>query len=144
MARATGLPHSDISGSKPAGGSPKLFAANCVLLRLLTPRHPPCALNILTSLIQSQGSTHNFFYLQTLSRSQIISFAFSLSLMHLSKMVGLGELESPTSRLSGVRSNRLSYKPPVSSLSTLYIKRISPFYLSLNAATTYSPISSPT
>ena len=26
-------------------------------------------------------------------------------------MVGLGGLEPPTSRLSGVRSNRLSYKP---------------------------------
>ena len=27
------------------------------------------------------------------------------------KMVGLGRLELPTSRLSGVRSNHLSYKP---------------------------------
>jgi hypothetical protein len=26
-------------------------------------------------------------------------------------MVGLGRLELPTSRLSGVRSNRLSYRP---------------------------------
>ena len=30
------------------------------------------------------------------------------------KMVGLGGLEPPTSRLSGVRSNRLSYRPTVS------------------------------
>ena len=29
----------------------------------------------------------------------------------LSLLVGLGGLEPPTSRLSGVRSNRLSYKP---------------------------------
>ena len=43
-----GLPHSDISGSKPAYGSPKLFAVNHVLLRLLAPRHPPYALIILT------------------------------------------------------------------------------------------------
>ena len=28
-------------------------------------------------------------------------------------LVGLGRLELPTSRLSGVRSNRLSYRPPV-------------------------------
>src|SRR4029077_19287204 len=38
------LPHSDIPGSKPAGGSPGLFAAIHVLHRLLVPRHPPCAL----------------------------------------------------------------------------------------------------
>ena len=30
----------------------------------------------------------------------------------LGRMVGLGRLELPTSRLSGVRSNRLSYRPP--------------------------------
>ena len=30
---------------------------------------------------------------------------------HLSVLVGLSGLEPPTSRLSGVRSNRLSYKP---------------------------------
>ena len=28
-----------------------------------------------------------------------------------SKLVGLGRLELPTSRLSGVRSNQLSYRP---------------------------------
>ena len=39
-------------------------------------------------------------------------------------LVGLSGLEPPTSRLSGVRSNRLSYKP-------------------LNLAASYSPISSP-
>ena len=43
-----GLPHSDISGSKPACGSPKLFAAYRVLHRLLAPRHPPYALSNLT------------------------------------------------------------------------------------------------
>src|SRR5438128_3981646 len=30
-------------------------------------------------------------------------------------LVGLGRVELPTSRLSGVRSNQLSYRPPVSS-----------------------------
>ena len=41
-----GLPHSDIHGSKPARGSPWLFAACHVLHRLLVPRHPPNALLI--------------------------------------------------------------------------------------------------
>ena len=43
-----GFPHSDIPGSKPACGSPRLFAAYHVLLRLLVPRHPPYALIRLT------------------------------------------------------------------------------------------------
>ncbi len=43
-----GLPHSDIFGSKPVCGSPKLFAAYHVLHRLLMPRHPPHALTSLT------------------------------------------------------------------------------------------------
>ena len=46
-----GLPHSEISGSRPTYGSPKLIAADHVLLRLLAPRHPPYALTILTFFI---------------------------------------------------------------------------------------------
>ena len=44
----SGLPHSDIFGSKPVCGSPKLFAAYHVLHRLLAPRHSPYALSSLT------------------------------------------------------------------------------------------------
>ena len=43
-----GFPHSDILGSKPVCDSPRLFAANRVLHRLLVPRHPPYALSSLT------------------------------------------------------------------------------------------------
>ena len=43
------FPHSEISGSKCICHSPKLFAAYHVFLRLLVPRHPPCALSCLTS-----------------------------------------------------------------------------------------------
>ena len=43
-----GLPHSDISGSKRACRSPKLFAACHVLHRLSVPRHPPSTLSNLT------------------------------------------------------------------------------------------------
>ena len=42
-----GFPHSDIPGSKPACGSPRLFAACHVLHRLLAPRHPLYALSSL-------------------------------------------------------------------------------------------------
>ena len=41
------MPHSEIPGSKPARGSPGLFAACHVLHRLLAPRHPPDALAFL-------------------------------------------------------------------------------------------------
>jgi hypothetical protein len=43
-----GFPHSDIPGSKPACGSPRLFAACHVLRRQFAPRHPPHALSSLT------------------------------------------------------------------------------------------------
>ena len=43
-----GFPHSDICGSMDICSSPQLFAAYHVFLRLLVPRHPPCALSCLT------------------------------------------------------------------------------------------------
>jgi hypothetical protein len=48
-----GFPHSEISGSRLVCNSPELFAACHVLHRLLTPRHPPCALS---SLSERQGA----------------------------------------------------------------------------------------
>jgi hypothetical protein len=47
---AAGFPHSGITGSKPACGSPMLFAAYHALPRLSVPRHPPCALVRLTGI----------------------------------------------------------------------------------------------
>jgi hypothetical protein len=43
----SGFPHSEIPGSKPACGSPRLIAACHVLHRLLAPRHSPYALSSL-------------------------------------------------------------------------------------------------
>ena len=48
-----GLPHSEIPGSMDICSSPRLFAACHVLLRLLMPRHSPCALSSLTCSSQS-------------------------------------------------------------------------------------------
>ena len=47
----TGFPHSDICGSQLYHNSPQLFAVIHVLLRPLTPRHPPYALSSLTTLL---------------------------------------------------------------------------------------------
>ena len=55
-----GFPHSDICGSKIICISPQLFAAYHVFLRLLVPRHPPCALFcLITAIICSR--THPVF-----------------------------------------------------------------------------------
>ena len=53
-----GFPHSDIHGSMDICSSPWLFAAYHVFLRLLVPRHPPCALCCLTC-IRSRPFTHS-------------------------------------------------------------------------------------
>ena len=58
---AAGLPHSEIPGSMDICSSPRLFAACHVLLRLLMPRHSPCALSSLTCSSQSPlGSVSAF------------------------------------------------------------------------------------
>ena len=119
-----GFPHSEICGSKAICASPQLIAACHVLHRLLMPRHSPCALVHLTVLLESYE-----FFLFTLFteklRFRIVQFsryisckAFALLLLLCDEtsLVGLGGLEPPTSRLSGVRSNLLSYRPKVSCL----------------------------
>src|SRR5205814_10436350 len=49
--RPMGLPHSEILGSQLVCSSPRLIAAYHVLRRLPVPRHPPCALTRLISLL---------------------------------------------------------------------------------------------
>src|SRR5205807_5706949 len=49
--RSVGLPHSEILGSQLVCSSPRLIAAYHVLRRLPVPRHPPCALTRLISLL---------------------------------------------------------------------------------------------
>jgi hypothetical protein len=52
-----GLPHSEIPGSMPVSGSPRLIAAIHVLHRLSTPRHPSHARTSLTITVSSLRST---------------------------------------------------------------------------------------
>ena len=47
-----GFPHSEILGLTVVCTYPRLIAACHVLHRLLAPRHPPCALNILICIIR--------------------------------------------------------------------------------------------
>ena len=67
--RPAGFPHSDICGSMDICSSPQLFAAYHVFLRLLVPRHPPCALIRLTfcsnvlAIIHQHGSLNEYLVL---------------------------------------------------------------------------------
>ena len=92
-------------------------------------------------------------------------FGFQGTIGKLPFAVGLRRLELPTSRLSGVRSNRLSYKPisiwifeiygdgEIRTLDPLLARQVlsqlsyAPDFILVffyNPAATYSPISSPT
>ena len=124
-----GFPHSEICGSMAICAYPQLIAACHVLHRLLMPRHSPCALVRLTffgSPFSGKLYESFFRYLFTLYYGKTQYF-FSLRVIWFSRynlekfpsLVGLGGLEPPTSRLSGVRSSLLSYKPLSRSWSLL-------------------------
>ena len=80
-----GFPHSDISGSMPACGSPKLFAAYHVLLRLLAPRHPPYALISFTLCFTFVYFFSSFllFFFTSFLRLESFSFFFAKLLFAL-------------------------------------------------------------
>ena len=78
------FPHSDIHGSMDICSSPWLFAAYHVLLRLLVPRHPPCALSSITNSIPSAG-TEGIFTCIALHVLAVLSVSLvsRLSAIHL-------------------------------------------------------------
>ena len=132
-----GFLHSEIRGSMDICSSPRLIAAYRVLLRLPVPRHSPCALLSLTmryitypssELVMRESlllhSTNIVVYpniLLFMGLHYFISFAvfvvqFSRCVLNgcllcYRRLVGTSGFEPPTSRLSGVRSNHLSYAP---------------------------------
>src|ERR1700759_5744964 len=53
---APGLPIRESAGHWPFSASPRLIAAVHVLHRLLVPRHPPCALTILTVILMDENA----------------------------------------------------------------------------------------
>src|SRR5690606_27604843 len=83
MSPSAGFPHSGILGSQLVCSSPRLIAAYHALHRLSMPRHPPCALLRLISLLlvlilrcdsfperNHEGHVRTSFHLQ-LSKSQV-------------------------------------------------------------------------
>ncbi len=99
----TGFSHSDISGSQPICGSPKLFAAYHVLLRHSMPGHSPCALSNLTKL-KSRCLSRCFIcipylcnFQRTVDRSALAGLPFQ---NHPSTRHLLSSLSSPLSPLT--------------------------------------------
>ena len=79
--QSSGLLHSEICGSKLACNSPQLIAAYHVLLRLLMPRHSPCALISLTTLLGSSFRIMLFIwevYLEIVSTTFYCRWIFSM------------------------------------------------------------------
>ena len=136
-----GFPHSEISGSTLICSYPKLIAACHVLHRLSTPRHPPTTLTSLTrktcarkdasshypdSVVKERTGTSRFITggedrdrtgdlrRARATLSQLSYFPVQTDCTRCLKvffLVGLARVELATSRLSGVRSNQLSYRP---------------------------------
>ena len=127
------LPHSEIPGSMPICGSPRLIAAYHVLHRLLVPRHPLCALAILHRLdpfpllrLRGAGkSSQGLFAVLQIAPEQAQLNLLSYPVrscqgtgtrrnsrnVSLSWMVGRTGLEPVTPALSRRCSNQLSYMP---------------------------------
>ena len=130
------LPHSEISGSQRACHSPELIATCYVLHRLLSPRHPPCALSSLITnfrlvLLEKSARPNILSTVAVVTHNTVCncqrtarcwrsaklsadSLRLSDGLFGLSapvKLVGAIGFEPMTLRLSSACSNQLSYAP---------------------------------
>jgi hypothetical protein len=114
-----GLPHSEIPGSKPVCGSPRLIAACHVLHRFSAPRHPPSTLSSLTikylrresfsfypTLLSKIAITADQKALRTtsLSESCLIRATRAGFIVPVRSLVELSGLEPPTYGLQSRRS----------------------------------------
>jgi hypothetical protein len=117
-----GCPIRKSPGLSLFSGSPKLIAAFHVLHRLPTPRHPPIALISLTIFLypNKDKKTKNPYSLfkeqkksfgggERVRTDDLLRARQALSQLSYTpkKLVGLVGIEPTTSRLSGVRSNRI-------------------------------------
>src|ERR1700683_758009 len=73
----SGFPHSEIPGSKPVRGSPRLIAAYHVLHRLSAPRHPPDTLLALDYARNQKTDARDTFYTPNASVFQFEKTSFA-------------------------------------------------------------------
>ena len=120
-----GFPHSEIDGSMDICSSPSLIAAYHVFLRLLVPRHPPCALSSLTSLAQcialhrlvvffvlfSDVLTRSFDLISDRFNMRFSRYVLVLSCFHQCKHSGDKGIRTPDPLLARQVLSQLSYTP---------------------------------
>ena len=104
-----GFPHSDVPGSTPVCGSPRLIAACHVLLRPKAPRHPPYALIPLTvPRITRKTALSGRAYPTSYPRSPLYSLCCCQGAkpfkIQIPALVETSGIEPPTSCLQGRRS----------------------------------------
>ena len=79
----SGFPHSDIPASKLTYSSTRRFAVRRVLLRLLVPRHSPCALSNLTIGFLSTADFFVNFFFSVMSRTKVRSIPSKIRFLDL-------------------------------------------------------------
>ena len=120
-----GFPHSEILGSKPVCGSPRLIAADYVLHRLSTPRHPPYTLSSLTKLEFSLlGESYCYKpnsvvkeqnRIAGIRASELLRTAHPSSLPAASTLGGADRNRTDDLRLARAALSQLSYSPSIPS-----------------------------
>ena len=155
IARA-GFPHSEIRGSLLICSSPRLIAAYHVFLRLLVPRHPPCALYRLISrcialqliftikaiVFLSNLSTRKTSWFSRMSWYLIIKSSF-LICMKFSRYFYLLLTDSYQPSETSISWYSWSLVIPGSKAFTLYIDNSRSCFLQWILAPTCSPMPSP-
>ena len=117
---------SEIPGSSPGCGSPRLIAACRVLRRRLAPRHPPCTLSSLTAMDHVPALRPGAPHRVATHRAAILVFglvvnATSFATIHLSRSICRGppaaeSSPGPRSRTSLVEVN--GFEPSTSGLQS--------------------------
>ena len=122
---ADGFPHSDIAGSLPAHDSPTLFAVYHVLLRLLTPRHPPFAFSRLLSCGDLTSQSASFTdWSSRLSFDTSIDALFPYSIV---KVLAISFVEANSLAVCGSATNCMALREP----GEIFRKNVSPKQQSL-------------
>ena len=109
--RLSGVRSNQLSYRPIYGGDEEIRTPDPLLARQVLSQlsYAPMSGYALVSIIHSEESV---IFLKLYLYLALLSVLYTMCISsNMSQLVGLGGLEPPTSRLSGVRSNQLSYRP---------------------------------